>query len=210
MTKPSMKATLCGLATAALAAGHGGLAASQPATAPAQPPAAAPSLSGPLVPGVCLLSQQVLIADSKVGQAANARLRSLAQQAQTSLDAEKANIEKKERALNAQRGTLAPAQLQAQAQALNRNIQALQAEAAERSRQIDATRAKALGGILQQAQPYIAQAYATHACGLLVSREAVLGGNLTNDLTPEVLAALDAKAVPVPFDLEPPTSTPTK
>jgi len=210
MTRPSMKATLCGLAASALAAGPGGMAASQPAAAPAQTPAAAPRLIGPLVPGVCLLSQQELIAGSKVGQATSARLRSLAQQAQTALDAEKSRLEKKESALNAQRGKLAPAQLQAQAQALNRSIQALQAEAGERSRQIDATRAKAFGGILQQAQPFISQVYAAHACGLLVSREVVLGGNLANDLTPEVLAALDAKVAPATFDLEPPAAAPTK
>ncbi len=113
-------------------------------------------------------------------------------------------------ALCAQRATMAPAQFQAQGQALNQRAQAFQAEATERSRQIDATRNRVLNLVLQQAQPYIAQAYSAHACGLLFSREALLAGNLTNDLTGEVITALDAKATPLNFDLDPPAAAPSK
>jgi Skp family chaperone for outer membrane proteins len=160
------------------------------------------------VAGVCLLSQEALIARSKTGQAATARLRDLAQQAQTSLNAEKARLEARGKALEARRATLTPLQIQAQGQALNQAAQALQAKAAERSQQIDATKNRAYGLVLEQAKPMIAQAYAAHNCGLLFGREAVLTGNMGNDLTPEVLAALDAKGTPVTFDLE--ASRPTK
>jgi Skp family chaperone for outer membrane proteins len=157
-----------------------------------------------------LLSQQVLIGRSKVGAAANARLRSLAEQVEAGLEADKAALERRANALNAERATLTPAQFQAKGQALNQRGQAIQAEAAERTRQLEATRQKAFGFVLQEAQPYIAQAFAAHGCGLLVSREAVLGGNMTNDLTPEVLVALDAGGAPVSFDLEPPAATSTQ
>ena len=99
---------------------------------------------------------------------------------------------------------MTPLALQAAGRALNQSAQALQAKATDRTQQIDATKAKAFGTILQQAQPFVAAAYAAHSCGIILAREAVLGGNLGNDLTPEVIAALDAKATPVPFDLEPP------
>ena len=138
--------------------------------------------------------------------AANARLHSLAEQAQASLDADKASLERRANALNAERTTLTPAQFQAKAQALNQRGQAIQTEAAERTRQLEATRQKAFGLILQEAQPFIATAYTAHSCGLLFSREAVLGGNMANDLTPEVVVALDAGVAPVSFDLEPPAA----
>ena len=170
-------------------------------TAVAPPPA--PS-RGPLVAGVCLLSQDVLIGRSKVGQAATARLRELAAQVQANINAERVRLEARGKALEEKRATLTPLQIQAQSQALNQRGQALQAEAGERSQQIDATKTKAFNLVLQQAQPFVAQAYAAHACGLLFARETVLTGNLGNDLTDDVLAALNAKGTPVTFDLEPP------
>jgi Skp family chaperone for outer membrane proteins len=197
---------LCGLIAVSSFGFGGARAASEAVSAPASAAAPSSPLTGPLVPGVCLLSQQGLIGRSQVGAAANARLRSLAEQVEAGLDADKAGLERRANALNAERATLTPAQFQAKAQALNQRGQAIQAEAAERTRQLEATRQKAYGLILQEAQPYIAQAFTAHGCGLLVSREAVLGGNMANDLTPEVLVALDAGATPVAFELEPPAA----
>ena len=183
-------------------------AAAPPAT-PAPAAAPAPAVTrGPLIAGVCLLSQEALIGQSKTGQAATARLRELAQQVQNTLTAEKTRLEARGKALEAKRATLTPLQLQAQGQALNQAAQALQAKAGERSQEIEATKNRAFGLVLQQAQPFIAEAYAAHSCGLLFGREAVLTGNLGNDLTTEVIAALDAKATPVTFDLE--TARPAK
>ena len=204
----SSKAILAGLTCFSLLAGASAQAQA-PATAPAAPPAAsAAATRGPLIAGVCLLSQEALIGQSKIGQAATGRLRELAQQVQTNLTAEKNRLEARAKALEAKRATLTPLQLQAQGQALNQAGQALQAKAGERSQEIDSTKNRAFGLVLQQAQPFIAQAYAAHSCGLLFGREAVLTGNLGNDLTPEVIAALDAKATPVTFDLE--TARPAK
>ena len=63
--------------------------ASALAQQPAPPATPAPALGGPEIHGVCLLSQQVLFATSKVGQAATARLKELAQQAQAEVDADR-------------------------------------------------------------------------------------------------------------------------
>jgi Skp family chaperone for outer membrane proteins len=212
----ALAATVLLAAPAAQAQAPTPSAAASAPVAPATPaapaiatPAAAAAIAtpaaskGPLVPGVCLLSQEALIARSKVGQGATARLRELAGQVQANLNAEKARLEARGKALNDKRATLTPLQIQAQSQALNQSAQALQAKAGERSQQIDATKTRVLNQVLQQAQPFITQAYAAHGCGLLFAREAVLTGNLGNDLTDEVLAALDAKGTPITFDLEP-------
>jgi len=98
---------------------------------------------------------------------------------------------------------MTPLQVQAERQSLERGGQALQARAEERNQQFEATRRKALNKVLGQAQPFVDQAVGAHACGLVLSREAVLGGNMGNDLTNEVVAALDAKVSFAPFDLEP-------
>ena len=202
MTPTSFKATVAGLAALTLISAPAGRAQTPPA--PATPTAALPPLSnGPLVAGVCLFSQEAVVTRSKVGQAATARLRDLAQQVQSTINAEKARIEARGKALQAKRATMTPLQMQAEGQALNARVQALQAQAGERAQQIDATKTKAYGEVLREAQPFIVQAYGAHGCGLLFAREAVLTGNLGNDLTGEVLAQLDAKGTPVTFDLEP-------
>jgi len=209
--------SLRGLAAAVLLTASAAQAQTPAPPAAPAPPASAPAAAastavapppapsrGPLVAGVCLLSQDVLIGRSKVGQAATARLRELAAQVQANINAERVRLEARGKALEEKRATLTPLQIQAQSQALNQRGQALQAEAGERSQQIDATKTKAFNLVLQQAQPFVAQAYAAHACGLLFARETVLTGNLGNDLTDDVLAALNAKGTPVTFDLEPP------
>jgi outer membrane protein len=226
MRKYSLKAGLCGLTAMTLLAAPAAQAqtpppataapASAPAASPVPPPAplaatatTAPAAvpKGPLIAGVCLLSQEGLITRSKVGQAATARLHELTQQIQANLSAEKARLEARSKALEAKRASLPPLQVEAQGQALNQRAQALQAEAGERGQQLDATKTRAFDQVLQQAQPFIAQAYAAHGCGLLFARETVMTGNMGNDLTTEVVASLDAKATPVAINLEAPRPT---
>lgn len=167
----------------------------------AQP--AASALGGAPIAGLCMLSQQEVLARAKVGQAATARLQVLAQQAQNEVTAERGPIDTDAKALQAQRATLKPADFQAQQKALQNRVNALQQKAAIRSREIELTREKALARIANEAQPVIATVYKSHNCGLLVDRGTVLGGNMSNDLTGGVIDALDAKITTITFDREP-------
>jgi len=183
------------IAIASLALLAGGPALSQPG-ATAQP------LGGPIVAGVCLLSQQAVVANAKIGVAASTRLKQLADQAQGEINAERAPIEADAKALEGQRASLKPADFQQRQQALATRAQALQQKANLRGREIEATRAKALGQIATEAQPVIAQVYKTRGCGLLVDRNSVLGGNMANDLTAAAVQGLDAKITTITFDRE--------
>jgi Skp family chaperone for outer membrane proteins len=175
-----------------------------PPAAPAPAPAATVGgLTGPLVPGVCLLSRDDLIAKSKVGEAAVARLKVLASHAQASIEAEKAHIEASGKALSAKRATLTQQQFETEAAALQRRAQNLQVDVTTRERQIELTRNHAYAQVLEAAQPFVAGAFAAHKCGLLLAREAALGGNFGNDLTPEVVATFDAKGTPITVELAP-------
>jgi len=166
-------------------------------------PAASQQLGGAPVTGVCLLSKQAVLANAKVALAADARLRQLTAQAQAALDAERAAIEADTKSLDAQKASMKAADVQQKRSALAVRIRALQQKTALRSRQVEATREKVLAQISVQAQPLIAQAYQAHNCGLLVDRNAVLGGNMSNDLTAEVVSGLDAKITTINFELEP-------
>jgi Skp family chaperone for outer membrane proteins len=196
-----------------------GLAASLvalPALAQTQPPTAATAdgvtLGGPQIPGVCFLSQQAVFLNAKVGLAATARLQQLHQQTETEIGGLNSPIEAEAKALDAKRATLAPAVFQQKQQALAARYQRLRDLAAQRDREIEATRVKALNQIGAWERPAIADAYKAHACGLLLDRGTVLGGNMAGDLTAAVVQGLDARVTTITFDREilPPQTQPAQ
>ena len=172
------------------------------AAAFAQSSDANPPLGGPVVSGVCLLSREAIFANAKVGKAASARLKQLADQAQSEIDAERKPIDADVQAYRSQAASLTAEQRQMREQALQQRLQKVQTDQAQRGRQLEATRIKAMGQIAQYAQPVIAETYRTKSCGLLLDRNAVLGGNTSNDLTPLVVQGLDAKITTISFNLE--------
>ncbi|NIJ39294.1 Skp family chaperone for outer membrane proteins [Sphingopyxis panaciterrae] len=149
-----------------------------------------PALGGPAIPGVCLLSREAVFANAAVGKAASARIAELTRAAQAEIDQLRGPLETEATAIAA---LGQDAKAKARRDALATRWQALQSQAAHGSREIDATRAKALARVADEAQPVIAKIYAAHKCGLLFDRGAALGGNFSNDLTADVVTALDAK-----------------
>jgi Skp family chaperone for outer membrane proteins len=186
------------LATAAAAP------AAAPSAASASPPTSMqPITGGPVVPGVCLVSPEAILANSKVGLAVNARLQHLAADADQQMKPERATLESDAQALQAQK-TLPAAQADQKRAALAERVRAFQVKVDTLNRQLEYTHNQAIQRISQQAQPVIAAAYATHNCGLLFRRADVVGGNLANDLTAEVVRNLDARITTLTFDLETP------
>ena len=81
-------------------------------------------------------------------------------------------------------------------------MQQVQALAAQRSREIEATRLKAMQQISGPLQVAVAAAYKQRGCGLLLDRNSVIGGNYSNDLTSDVVKALDARMTTITFERE--------
>jgi len=185
------------------------LAALWAAPAFAQQPAA-PPLGGPAIPGLCSVSIQDVIGGSKVGQAATTLLRQLSQPASIDLNNQAQAFQADAKALAAKRATLKTADYQAQQQALQARYGVLQAKNNELARQVEATRMKALNQISTYVQPVVAEVYKAHGCGLLLDRAAVLGGNLSGDLTAGVIQGLDARVTTITFQLEPPQAAPAQ
>jgi Skp family chaperone for outer membrane proteins len=166
-------------------------------------------LNGPAVPGVCYLSREEIFATAKIGQAATVRFKQLQAQAQSELDAERRPIEADMQAYRAKAASLSADQRQSQEQALSQRVQAAQADQQTKARQLQATQAKVLDQIAADAQPVIVSVYNSKKCGVLLDRNMVMGGNMTNDLTAAVVAGLDAKVTTISFNLEPAATTNT-
>lgn len=176
-----------------------GCIAAQAANAPAP---ARPTLGGPPIKGVCLLSEEAVLQQAKAAVAANQRLEQLKAQAQAEVNAARGPLDADLKALQADAAKTPPAEVEKRRQALQARYQTVQDLADQRTREIEATRAKVLARLSSEMQPVLAAAYKAHGCGLLFNRNAVLGGNLEGDLTPEVVKGLDARVTSIPFDRE--------
>ena len=167
-------------------------------------PAANATLGGPLIKGVCFLSKQAVIANTKVGQAAAERMKQLRAQVQAEIDASRGPIDADGRALQASaaKGDVAAPELERRRVALQSRIQTLQALADLRSRELQATDAKAGNRVGTEMQPIVAASYKAHGCGLLLDRTMVIDGNMGEDLTADVVKGLDAKVTTMTFDRE--------
>lgn len=179
------------------------LAAAGFAAAPVSQAQAADLSGGKPVPGVCLLSREAVFAQSKVGQAANDRLRQLAQQVHGQLDTERKPLASSIQSYQQKQGSLSEAERKKEGTALQDRMQMFQAQVHSTDERVQLTREKVLQRIGADAQPIVASAYTSHHCGLLLNRDAVLGGNLSNDLTSDVVQGLDRKITTISFGLEP-------
>lgn len=164
---------------------------------------AASTLGGPVVQGMCMISREAIFANAKAGVSATEQLQRLTTQAQEEFNAEQGRVNAELQSLGLLGNPVQESQLNERQRAGLKTHQAFQQKVAERSRQIEQARVAALQRISGEAQPIIAQVYTRHACGLLLDRNVVLGGNMANDLTAEVVQALDAKITTVPVSIAP-------
>jgi len=165
--------------------------------------AAANDLGGKPVPGVCFLSREAMFAQSKVGQAASARLQQLAEQSRTQLANQRKPLDTDIQNFEKAAPKLSEDQRKSQGAALQQRMQTFQAQAGQLGQRIQATRAKAMQQIGEQAEPVVSSVYKSHQCGLLLNRDAVLAGNMENDLTADVVKGLDGRMSTISFNLEP-------
>lgn len=184
---------------AAACAAAGALAVSSSGFAQA---AAPPSNPGPAINGVCIISVEGAIGGSTVGKYVDTRMQQLVAQVKAELSGEQSSIETEGKTLESQRGSLDANTLEQRGSALQIKYNNLQRKAQLRDREIQATEQKAIGRIGQEMEPIVHQAYSQKGCGLLLQRNAVVLANPAMDITPQVIAGLNAKITQFAFDRE--------
>jgi Skp family chaperone for outer membrane proteins len=193
----SRKFGMAATAVAALMLSSGGLAQAQTAGA-----TAAPVTHGPALPGVCVFSSQQAVGTSTVGKYVGTRMQQIIGQVNTELTTERTGIDTDAKALDAQKTTLDKATLQSRAQGLQTRFEAWQTKAAQRQREVEATEQKAFLRVAQEMDPIIKQANQTNHCSILFERDNVILANPAMDLTPAVVAGVNAKIQQFAFDRE--------
>lgn len=178
----------------------------QAADAPTAPKTGASApLGGPLIKGVCFLSKEAVQVNAKAGAAIDARVKQLEAQAQAEVNAQRAPIDADFNTLKADAAKTpapSPVDIENRRLALQARFQTVQDLADQRTREIVASRQKAFEVLSAQMQPVLAAAYKAHGCGLLLDRNALLGGNTGGDLTADVIKGLDARITTLTFDRE--------
>lgn len=171
-------------------------------TAPAAAPAAPAVTHGPALPGVCIFSSQRAVATSLVGKAVDARLKTIIQQVNAELTAERTGLDNEAKALDGKKATLAQDALEQQAAALQVKANAWQRKGQLRQKEVEATEQKALQRVYQELDTPIRQVYQAQKCSLLMDRESVMLANPAMDITDGVVTALDARIKTLTFDRE--------
>jgi len=194
MTKKSGAAFAGALAIAALAPmmAH----AQAAAAAPASPP------TGPAIPGMCVLSQEAVVFTSTVGKYVATRLQQLNAAAQAEVTSSTTTLQNDEKAFEAARAGLSQEQLQQRAAALAGRERDLERTVSVRREEMNQTAQKAQARILQEASPIFQQAVRSHNCSIVMSGTGVLVAETAMDITPTVIAGLNAKITQFAFDRE--------
>ncbi|MEP6966547.1 MAG: OmpH family outer membrane protein [Pseudomonadota bacterium] len=189
------------IATVAVAS----LAAAQARPPAAARPAAIPATAvthGPAIPGLCVLSVNQAISGSTVGQYVSGRMNQIVAQVKAELGPIDTGISTDGRALETARPTLDAATFQSRASALSTRITALRQKADIRQREVEETEKKAVNRIGQELDPIARQLYQDHHCSALLDKGSVMIANPQMDLTPQAVAALNAKIQQFAFDRE--------
>jgi Skp family chaperone for outer membrane proteins len=119
---------------------------------------------------------------------------------QAELTGEKTGIENEAKTLQGQRATLDQNTFEQRVAALQVRQNALERKAALRDREMQATQQQAVGRVVNEMRPLIANAAQSQKCAIVVDRSAVVMVNPAMDLTPAVVTALNGKLTQFAFE----------
>jgi len=155
---------------------------------------------GAPVAGVCALSVDGVLSGSTVGKYVDTRLQQIGQQIQAELTGEKNGIENEAKTLQGQRSSLDQNTFEQRVAALQVRQNALERKAALRDREMQATQQQAVGRVVNEMRPLIANAAQAQKCAIVIDRSAVVMVNPQMDLTSAVTTALNGKLTQFAFE----------
>ncbi len=158
---------------------------------------------GPPTPGICFLSRERVLDQSKAGVVANERLTGFSRAVDQELAGERAAIAADANVLQIQRPVIDAAVYQQRAGALALRAQAFDTLEATRTDQIARTRAQVTARILGETARGLAGIISERGCSAVLESSGAYAVNPRMDLTTEVIGALDARLPTISFELEP-------
>lgn len=190
--KKTLLMTVCGLAALTLTT------VSYAQTPAAKPATAAPATKpGPVIPGVCIYSNDAVMANADISKTAAQRLEQINSAAEAELEPDIKALEAERASLAKQEATLAKDKFQPLAQAFFGKAKTFSDKAFIVNQELVRTEREANRLVGAAIGPVLTTVYETRGCGMLVDRNAVLFANPTMDITGEVIDKLNAAKPPI-------------
>jgi len=164
--------------------------AKKPATRAASP--SAPVAMGPAIPGFCIAVRQ-RIGGSVAGKFAISRFNQLKQQSDAEMQTEATALQTDIKAFQDTRETLPADQVKSRGSALQTRIEQFQQKQQLREAEMQATQQKAVGTVLQAAEPIQEQVFAQRGCSVLIEGSPIMMASPAMDITSAIIQGLDAK-----------------
>lgn len=171
-----------------------------PPPSPVQAAVQAAEAAATPIPGICVFSQDRVMAASLVGKFVQQRLNQLESQSNDELNQIEAKIQADAKELQGKAATMSKDDLAKAEQQLNARQAQLQQLAQVREQEMQATAQRAYDQVGQNLDPLLVDMYTAHKCSLLVDgRMAVITAN-GMDLTNDAVSRLDGKIQHIQFD----------
>jgi len=155
--------------------------------------AASAQTYGPPMAGVCVVSRDQALAASQAGVSANQQLTQFVSGVRGELNAQRSAIQNDDRALAAQKASLAAADYQQRVGQLRARYQALDHASQVRDAQLAATRKQAFDQIGAVMGPSLTEVIAARRCSLVLERASTYGANPEMDITAQVIQRMNAR-----------------
>ena len=163
-----------------------------------------PLTHGPVIPGVCVFSNERVIGTSLVGKAWDARLQQLRAQAAAELSGEQTALRADVQAFQGRRASLTQEQQQQQAGPLQQREDAFNQKAQQRNAELEYTARHQMQRIDASITPIVQAVYQQRHCSLLLNADGVMGANPAMDLSDAVVQQLNTRMSTISFDREAP------
>lgn len=184
-----MKSLLLGVAAATLLIAPAASAQNTPAITHGQP-----------IPGLCVIFNQQVLAQSAAGQAVAARMQQLATEVEGELQPYATTIQSEAQALQAGASTIPADQLQQRRTALQQRAQEAQQLEQTRTNELRYTLARQREAIATAVEPIMVAVYQERGCSVLLERENAYIVNPAMDVTATVIERLNTQLPTLTFN----------
>lgn len=184
-----MKSLLLGVAAATLLIAPAASAQNTPAITHGQP-----------IPGLCVIFNQQVLAQSAAGQAVAARMQQLATEVEGELQPYATTIQSEAQALQAGASTIPADQLQQRRAALQQRAQEAQQLEQTRTNELRYTLARQREAIATAVEPIMVAVYQEWGCSVLLERENAYIVNPAMDVTATVIERLNTQLPTLTFN----------
>lgn len=159
-----------------------------------------PTPTGPVIPGLCVISLGGLLAESQLGMHIDQRLNNIAQQTNAELTEAGRALEADRANLRARVEAQGEAALASEVEAFNGRVQAFLQLRDLRAAEIERTKQLAEQRFGDEARPLLLEVSQTRRCSIVLEMESMILPDLRADITPDVITAINAKITTFPIE----------